>query len=499
MSSARPISLPLGATTRRPVPRPGSAGRPLPLLAAVAAVYTLAQLILVVPGMGLGWDETVYISQVDPHTPAAFFSAPRARGITFLISPVTVLTTSPQVIHAYLAVLSGGALYLSLRIWRPLLPVSVLALAGVLFGGLWITLLYGSLVMPNLWVAYGALLATGCFLRAVGNRGDLPALIGLGAGIAFAGLMRPADAVWLALPLGIAALSVRAWRRPAVLLVLVAAVALGSAEWVVDAYLRYGGLMARLHRASEIQGGMGWHPAFDYQLRALAGRTLCRPCDVPWQHPITAVWWFSLPLFTAGGLVAAARLRRTAVALVPTLTGLSLAVQYLLMIDYAAPRFLLPTYALLALPVALCLVLAVTWVRPRLRPLAAGCVGLALGAHLAVQYTVLHGVAHRSRVGAAAIERIGAELSRQGVRPPCVVSGYEAVRIAYQTGCASRQISGHDGSITRAGLVETASRVPVAVMVPRDRAAPPYVRGWREEPVPRHPGLRAYLSPSVRP
>jgi hypothetical protein len=324
MLSAHPSSLPLEATIRRPVPRPGRVSRHLPLLAAVAVVYTLAQLVLVVPGMGLGWDETVYVSQVDPHTPAAFFSAPRARGITFLIAPVTALTTFPQVIHAYLAVLSGCALYLSLRVWRPLLPAPVLALAGVLFGGLWITLFYGSLVMPNLWVAYGTLIATGCFLRAVRDRDDLPALVGLGAGGAFVGLMRPGDAVWLVLPLGIAALTVRAWRRPAVLLMLVAAVILGGAEWVIEAYLRYGGLAARLHRASEIQGGMGWHSAFDDQMRALAGRTLCRPCAVRWEHPITAVWWFSLPLLTAGGLAAAARARHTAVVLVPTLTGLSL-------------------------------------------------------------------------------------------------------------------------------------------------------------------------------
>lgn len=69
-------------TDQRRVPVAWAAARPLPWLAAVAAAFTLTQLVLVVPGLGLGWDETVYVSQVSPQAPAAFFSAPRARGIT---------------------------------------------------------------------------------------------------------------------------------------------------------------------------------------------------------------------------------------------------------------------------------------------------------------------------------------------------------------------------------------------------------------------------------
>ena len=59
-----------------------------PWLAAVAGAFTLAQLVLVRPDLGLGWDETVYASQVSGHVPAAFFSAPRARGISLLVSPI---------------------------------------------------------------------------------------------------------------------------------------------------------------------------------------------------------------------------------------------------------------------------------------------------------------------------------------------------------------------------------------------------------------------------
>ncbi|MFE5027716.1 hypothetical protein ACFRAO_31405 [Streptomyces sp. NPDC056656] len=72
----------------RQVPSAGTAMRnPLPLLAAVSGAFALIHLALIAPGLGLGWDESVYVSQVSPQAPAAFFSAPRARGIAYLVAP----------------------------------------------------------------------------------------------------------------------------------------------------------------------------------------------------------------------------------------------------------------------------------------------------------------------------------------------------------------------------------------------------------------------------
>ncbi|MFF3753084.1 hypothetical protein ACFYYH_21880 [Streptomyces sp. NPDC002018] len=482
--------------------RPGegrASARDLGLLGAVAGVYTLVQLVFFVPGSGLGWDETVYVSQVARDADAAFFSAPRARGITYLVAPVTLLTPSVGVLRVFLALLSGAGLLCALLVWRRLLPVPVLAVAGALFSGLWITVVYGPQVMPNLWVALGSLCAVGCFLRAARDRSDRPALAGLGGAVAFVALMRPSDALWLALPLAAVVPLVREWRRPVLPLVLAAGVAAGCAPWVVEAYTAYGGLTARLRRASEIQGHLGWHLAFFDQIRALDGRLLCRPCDVPWRRPVTALWWFALPALVAGGVTAAVRRRLGAVVLVPALTGLVLAVPYLLLIGYAAPRFLLPAYALLALPVALCL----TWIGGSLRPrpLAVTVLAVALTGHLAVQYAVLDGVAARSRAGQMAFGRVAAELARQGVRPPCVISGAEAVRIAFRSGCASRQTGGHDASVTPAGLLAAARDGPVAVVVDGDGEPPSYTRGWRLRRLPDLPGglrCRAYLSPSAR-
>ncbi|MER6612124.1 hypothetical protein [Streptomyces xantholiticus] len=464
--------------------------------AAVAAMYTLVQLVLFHPGTALGWDETVYVSQVTRGAEAAFFSAPRARGITFLVAPVTVLTSSVDVLRVYLALLSGAGLFLALWVWRSLLSQRVLALAGGLFAGLWITLFYGPQVMPNLWVALGSLFTVGCFLRTARHRSELGALVGTGGGVAFVALMRPSDAFWLVVPLAVVAVAARPWRWPALMVALAAGAVVGCAPWIVEAYVSYGGLMERLRRSSEIQGDLGWQLAFGDQMRALAGWSLCRPCDVPWKQPVTAVWWFVLPLFVVGGVLAAVRSRRPSTVVVPTLVGLSLAVPYLLLIGYAAPRFLLPTYALLALPTAVCLVWIAAAARPR--PLVAAVLALLIACHLVVQYGVLHRKMAGSRADRQAFERITAELHRLGVRPPCVISGVEAPRIAFQAGCASRQVGGNDGSLTAAGIAALAQDRPVALVVEGDTAPPAYARGWRQARLPglrSRPDLRVYLAP----
>ncbi|MFD7918032.1 hypothetical protein ACFV3R_02165 [Streptomyces sp. NPDC059740] len=522
-------------------PAPGGPPRPVrsPLLplAAVAAAFALVQLLLVVPGRWLGWDETVYVSQVDPRVPAAFFSAPRARGVTFLVAPVLAVTSSPVVLHSCLALLSAAALVLGLWLWRGLLPTPVLVLAGALFAGLWPTLFYGPQVMPNLWVAFAGLAATGWVARAVtcGRAGRREAL-GVGAAVAVAALMRPTDAVWLACPLLV---SVWWWGRGGLRRTLPVAVlgglVVGGAQWVVEAYTSYGGLARRLHRASEIQGGLGWHVSFDDQVRALQGSILCRPCTLPWRHPETGLWWFALGALTVAAAVwvaAAGRGRAQAPGLLPVgdgepvldrtrplrvalLAGTAAALPYLLTVDYAAPRFLLPAYVQLVLPAAWVLFALTRTVAGgkeaargagggrgpvgRVRPWAVAVLIAVLLGHEAVQFGVLRTVDARTLRGQTAIAEVAEALHGAGVRSPCVISGEQALRIAYRAGCASRQVGGHDGSITGAGLVRLARSQPVAVVVPEARRRPRWATGWRRVTLPVVSGLsggrlRAYVA-----
>ncbi|WP_340385601.1 hypothetical protein U5640_39070 [Streptomyces sp. SS7] len=460
-------------------------------LLAVAAAFTLAQLLLVRPGMGLGWDESVYVSQVSPHAPAAFFSAPRARGVPLLVAPVAAWSSSVVLLRTCLAVLSGLGLLLALRAWRGLFPTRVLATAGALFATLWVTLFYGPQAMPNYWVAVGALAATGYVLRPRSRS----ALWGLALSAALMAWMRPADAVWATLPLFVLLVGVRRWRHPAPLLALAGGLALGAAEWVIEAYLSYGGLARRLSDASRIQGGLGWNPAVGDQARALAGRTLCRPCTGDLPALVLTLWWWTLPLLAAGAAVVAVRARRPARTLVPLACAASAAFPYLFLIGYAAPRFLLPAYALLAVPVADLLVHAVRAPGRVRRRLTAALVTLALAAHLTVQFVVLDHTVRRTTAAHREWARTAAALHRLGVTPPCLLTGDDYVPLAFYAGCASAATGGHDANTTAAALGRAARSRSVAVLVPPGGTPPAYARSWTPA---RAGALLAYLAPGPR-
>ncbi|WP_430377488.1 hypothetical protein [Streptomyces sp. B1-3] len=462
-----------------------------PWLAAVAGAFTLAQLVLVRPDLGLGWDETVYVSQVSGQVPAAFFSAPRARGISLLVAPIASWSDSTALLRVYLAVLSGLALYFALRVWRAHVMPRVLALAGALFASLWVTLFYGPQAMPNYWVAVGALACVGCFLRVRANAGDRAAWWGVFAGAALMAWMRPMDAVYVVLPLLVLAL-----RRPRLLAVLAAGLLAGAGEWVIEAYVSYGGLAQRLSDASRIQGGLGLHPAFVDQVRSLGGRTLCRPCTGSAPNPVVTLWWFALPVLAALGAATAVRARRALPVPLPLACAVTAAVPYLFLIGYAAPRFLLPAYALLALPVAHGLAhLVGALPRGRARTVAVSLVAGCLVAHVAVQYVVLEHTVRSSAANRDGWSRTASALHPLGVRPPCLLSGYEAVPIAFYTGCGSAQTDGHDTSTTAAALARAAHRTSLALLTrPGDRP-PAYARTWSVE---RVGALRAYVAPFVR-
>ncbi|AKZ59854.1 putative integral membrane protein [Streptomyces ambofaciens ATCC 23877] len=445
------------------------------LLAAVAGVFTVTQLIFVHPGMGLGWDETVYVSQVTSHHPAAFFSAPRSRGVSLLVAPVASWSSSTELLRVYLAVLSGLGLYLALRCWKGLFPARVLATAGAFFATLWVTLFYGPQAMPNYWVAVGALICVGCFLRAWQGLPGRAAPWGVVAGAALMAWMRPTDAVWVTLPLLVLVL-VR--RRPLLLLALVGGLAAGGVEWVIEAYGWYGGLGERLSRASEIQGGLGWNLAVDDQMRSLGGRGLCRPCTGAMPHPVVTAWWVLLPFVAVLGVAVAVRARRAARTLIPFACAGTAALPYLLMIGYAAPRFLQPAYALLAVPVADALWHLVRTERGRWRPVAATVVALALAGHLVVQLTVLEGTVDRNVESRRDWSRVAGELHRLGVRPPCLVIGHESIPIGYYAGCSSGATSGNNENTTAAEILDTARRVPVAAVTGPGGTTPGYARDW---------------------
>ncbi len=416
--------------------------------------------------MGLSWDETVYVSQVSGHAPAAWFDPARARGVPLLVAPVALLTSSVAALRVYLAIASGLGLTLALWAWRPLRPGWVLGLAGMTFGGLWVAQYYGPQAMPDMGSALGSLAAVGCFARLFGTRGGPAggrgALAGVGISVALVTLIRPGDAVYLAGPL----LLVAGWRRrwgPAA--VIVGGLVAGGAEWVIEAYLRFGGVASRLHAAAAEQGGFGLHFALVDELRALNGPTLCRPCTIGVRTPELDLWWLALPVLVAVGIVAARRAGQLTSALLAAGCGLVLAAQYLFMIDYAAPRFLLPAYALFAIGVADGLAFIVTSVHQDLRPAVTAILTCFLVLQLFTQHLVLdHEVGGTVRFHDD-YTRIAAVLAARGIRPPCLIQGVQYIPIAWVAGCAS------------AGNATPGERVAVLVQV---RGRPPSnARNWR--------------------
>ncbi|GIH67131.1 hypothetical protein [Microbispora siamensis] len=479
--------------TARAAARPS---RRFPWLALVSAGYAAAQLALAAPHLGLGWDETVYLSQVDPRNPAAYFSAPRSRGISFLTAPVLAVTGSTPVLRTVLALLSAAALYAAYRVWRPLLGPRRTALAALLFAGLWVTVLYGPQAMPNLWVALSAVAAVGWFLRGHRPGASRAAFLGLGGAVAAATLFRFSDGVWLAAPLLAACAAVPAWRRPAPALAVVAGLALGGAQWIAEAYVRWGGIGARLHASSATEGGMGLHWAGGDAWRSLNGPVLCRPCTVPLTHPEFTVWWLALPVLALTACAVALRAGRPAETVLPVGCAAALSVPYLVLIDYSAPRFFLPVYALLALPVATLAARAVGTVRPApARVAVAGGLAALLVLHLTVQYEVLQERHADVRATTDRYRAVADGLRRLGLHPPCLVTGSHSQPIGYYIGCASADVSGNNRNTTEAALLRRAAAEPTAALA-RTRSGPPgYARGWAAHRL-RGTGYTAYLPQS---
>jgi hypothetical protein len=454
-------------------------------LVAVAAAFTAAQLIFVASRLGLSWDEVVYVSQVSVHAPAANFGPPRARGIPLLVAPVTLLTSSVFALRVYLSVASGLGLFLALLAWRRLRPAWMLALAGVVFGGLWVTLYYGPQAMPDEWVGFSSLAAVGLFLQAAGapRRPAWGALTGLAAAVAIAALVRPGDALYLAGVLVIAVLVVRGWRQWPLLAATLVGFAAGSLEWVIEAYVRFGGVLARLRAAGAEQGGFGLHLGFWDEFRALNGPTLCRPCTVGVRYPEISIWWLALPVLVVLGVLAANQAGRLSSSLLAAGCSVSLALQYLFLIDYAAPRFLIPAYALVAIPVADALGWLITGVRSDLRPATGALLAVCLGAQLLIQNAVLDHQVTEKVTFFADYSRIASDLRSLGLRAPCLIKGQQSIPIAFYAGCAS-------APGVRAWRHHHARADRIAVLVqPYDRP-PGYARRWVRHDLP---GVRTTL------
>ncbi|SES18053.1 hypothetical protein [Streptomyces qinglanensis] len=545
-------------------------------LAGVCGAFGALSLAVVHPGLPLGWDELVYASRFVPYGPETPFSAPRTRGVPLLIAPVAAVGHSVPLLRCYLTVAAALALYLGFLPWlRAVARRGVVPLAAALYSSVWFALFYAGAAMPNHYVAMGLTAAFGCCVPAPeaasssgpgsgpgasyasaaapgSGRGPGPVRdrvrtwAAVPAALAAATLIRPNDTVWpVAVLLGAAL-----WTRlspgrrgpgrgpggsergrpprsgapastsasapaPGVAVAASAGVLLGLLPWAVEARLRFGGVLERVRAAGDIQGGMHLHLSLDTVFRhaaALDGPLLCRPCEGVTVGWASAAWWLLIPPLLALGVNAARKEGRTALAVLPTAAAAAVAVPYLFFMDYAAPRFLLPAYALLAPVAALGVCGALRRARAArklwlLAPLGATAALLHLGFQLH-QLDLHSGIQAAARQDWQRMERV---LRAHGVRPPCVLAGNSStIPVAHTAGCRPaaqghpaaedpQAAEDHQAAEDRpaAGRPATGGRPHALVL--RGVPLPAWAAraGWRLHPVPHtyNPGWRIAVPP----
>src|SRR5689334_3916660 len=172
-------------------------------------------------------------------------------------------------------------------------------------------------------------------------------------------------------------------------------------------------------------------------LEAGTGRpTLCRPCTQPVARSATA-WRFAVPPLVALGIAVAVSRRQATLAVMPTYAGLALLAEYTVTISYAAPRFLLPTYALASIPAAQGLLWGVGLLaRPWWRTIWLTAAAAMLAVQLVSQVAILDGyVVPAQRAIRLQYISVAQAVREQGLQPPCVVVGHTAGPIAFSAGC----------------------------------------------------------------
>jgi hypothetical protein len=213
-------------------------------------------------------------------------------------------------------------------------------------------------VLPDLPVAFGCITAGGYLAQHLSatraghrraSRGTR-ALVIAAVAIGLTAVVRPPEASFFTIGALIAAVTVN-WRLLVTrYLVLGLGLVLGWLPWVIEGVFRFGGVLQRLHAASGVQGGTGYHPLTTLwrYLTLTDGPLQGVPSAYGSAPAIGYIWWAVL----LAGLACAAwrivRLRDRTVA-VAALGGLTLAAQYILVFTDSADdaRYLLPAYGLL--------------------------------------------------------------------------------------------------------------------------------------------------------
>ena len=453
---------PLTGQTKRNLTSPDS----LFWLVLVSAAFLAAELTPALLRMPLGADEITYIARTSVHASGVSLPPVHGQGAGLLAAPVTLFTMSLTAIRIWMSVLSAVGLFLAMLCWRGLRPMWVLALAELILASLAITQNSGVQVYPDWWGALGLLALTGLFLHAV--NGTMRGRVALPL-IAFVSLvmvlMRPQNVVFLMGPAILACLVVRRWRNFRVLAAMAVGTALGFLEWLVGAYLWFGGLTERINLAGQEPPPLHVYFALGTQLRYLNGPWYCSYGCSSWAVPAETPWWIAfLAVAILGMWVGWHRQVMKASSTLAGATALWVFLLYAFLVPFGAPRYLLPSYALMAILIADGIVWAVTESRRRKLAAVAACVFL-LGGIVSQRVILQHQAAYQ--VVDRQFQAQAQELKEIGVHAPCVLDN---TSIAYYLGCS-------------APWTTTGSDLQVVTQFLQDRT-PQGLKYWRMLPLP---------------
>jgi hypothetical protein len=423
-----------GRTARRPLSRDS-----VLWLIVVAGAFLAAELTPALLRIPLGTDEITYIARTSVRVSGVMLPPVHGQGVGLLAAPVTLVTGSLLAIRIWMAVLSAVGFFLTMLCWRGIRPMWVLALAGLIIASLAISQDSGVQIYPDWWGALGVLALTGLLLHAVNGtmRGRLVLPLIAVASLVIV-VMRPQNLVFIMGPAIIAVIVVPGWRQLRILAAMAAGTALGILQWIIGAYVWYGGLAERLHMAGQEPPSSAAHPFSLYfslgtQLKVLSGPWYCIPptgCQ-GWVMPWESVWWVAFLGVSILGLVVTWRTAARASAVLAAATAVWVIALYAFLVPFGAPRYLIPSLALMAVMAADAVAWLVTKARWRKAAVAFACIFLLSG--IISQRFVVQQLAAAERSGRPFIAEAD-RLRALGVRPPCALGSNP---VAYYLGCSA--------------------------------------------------------------
>jgi hypothetical protein len=339
----------------------------------------------------------------------------------------------------------------------------------------------------------------GLFLTATQRGKTSPLrLVLLAAAVAFTALIRPADAIVIFVPVLVIAIATGLSRQavsPVAALAgaIVAGLAVGIGEWVVESDLYFGGLSRRLFRMSQASGGRKLNLLNN--LRIMSGGQVSSVPGFPgikgWSYPPLLGWWAVLGILAVIGVYAARRYNGWLLAATPVICALGVYLLYSLPVRDNS-RYLQPMWALLAVSAAGGIYWLVTAPRGRLRVVAIVAAILFVAVELGTQH-VVQASANAQRVAQARGQTDAVQAMRQlGIRPPCVITS-SPVAVPYTLPAAYYLDCGyafHLKSLTQADGRR------VVVLIQSGQRPQPFAQRW---PVHRLPGTAGNVVVYVQP